>query len=282
MYSAILDYLCCPKCRKNFAMQADTTIDGDVIEGQLTCENGHVFRICEGVVDFNSVEQDFANQWEALDDLAIDERNPTEILERRKLVLNAIANAVCHNGMVLLDIASGRGLMLAELVKAFDGHLISIDLSPFILNADHKKFRQIAPNAKISFLACDATNLPIKDCVIDAASTYCGFSNMIGCAEKALQEVHRVLKKGGALADSFVVIEKDSKGYELLSQVCAEQNLTGAEEFFLHEGVANQHNKLFNSVEYNEVFSGIGVGNGMDLLPYHGEWYAEQVFISKK
>lgn len=293
MYKAILNYLCCPKCRTSFELNAEVEHDGDVLEGVLTCECGHSFRISQGVVDFNSEEQGFANQWESMGqeqsfeelDRDMDVKNPPEIIHRRELVLEAIVGAVTnHAPNVVLDIASGRGLMLTELAKNLseDVHIISVDLSGFVLKYDYNKFKRIAPKKKISYLACDATNLPLKDCVVDAATTYCGFSNMIGCAGDALLEAHRVIKTNGVLVDSYVVIEEKSKGYEILQQVCAEQNISGAEEFFLHDGLTKQHEGLFSAVNCNVVFEGIGVGNGMDLLPYDGEWYSEQVFVSTK
>lgn len=293
MHKAILNYLCCPQCRRNLALQTDVEVEDDVMEGLLTCENGHSFRICKGVADFNSVEQGYANQWEDLSedqsfeelDRDMEAKNPAEIIRRRELVLGAIVDAVSNRDCkVVLDIASGRGLMLTELVKRLDDdvHIISIDLSAFVLKYDYQKFKRIAPNQKISYLACDATNLPLKDCVVDAATTYCGFSNMVGCADRALQDAHRVIRPGGVLVDSYVVIEKESQGYEILHKVCAEQKITGAEEFFMHDGVAKHHEELFSTVECQVVFEGVGVGNDMDLLPYDGEWYAEQVFISTK
>ena len=293
MYRAILNHICCPACRRDLSMRADIVIDDDVMEGLLICKNGHTYHIHEGVADFNSVEQGLANQWEELTeersfeefDHEMDMNNPTEVIERRKIVLEAIASAVSdHKGKVVLDIASGRGLLLTQLAKVLheDVHIISIDLSAFVLKYDHQKLKQIAPNKKISYLACDATNLPLKDNTVDAATTYCGFSNMIGCADKALQDAHRVIKPAGILVDSYVVIEKESKGYEQLHQVCTDHQITGAEDFFVHAGVAKYHENLFSMVKHNVVFEGIGVGNGMDLLPYDGEWYAEQVFVSKK
>lgn len=293
MYKAIVNYLCCPKCRTNLDLNIDIEIDGDVLEGALTCECGHTFRISQGVVDFNSEEQGFANQWESMGqeqsfeelDRDMDVKNPPEIIHRRELVLGAIVGAVTnHTPNVVLDIASGRGLMLAELAKNLsdDVHIISVDLSGFVLKYDYNKFKRIAPNKKISYLACDATNLPLKDCVVDAATTYCGFSNMLGCAGEALKEAQRVIKYHGILVDSYVVIRQASKGYDILHQVCTEQHIDGAEDFFLHDVLVKHHEDLFGTVECNVVFEGIGVGNGMDLLPYHGEWYAEQVFVSKK
>lgn len=77
------------------------------------------------------------------------------------------------------------------------------------------------------------------------------------------------------------MIEKDSQGYRLLHRVCAGQNITGTEEFFLHESITKHHIGLFSEVKYHTVFEGTGVGNDMDLLPYHGEWYVEQVLFLK-
>lgn len=238
MYKRIADYLCCPMCRSNFTLKALIETEEEVMEGTLICEKGHAFRISRGVADFNSEEQNFMNQWETMGqdksfeelDREMEARNPNEIVERREKVLGAIVRAVSgQNHRVLLDIASGRGLLLTELAANLeeDAYIISIDLSDYVLKYDYQKFKRIAPDRKISYLACDATNLPLKDQVIDAATTYCGFSNMPGCAEDALRETSRVLKPGGVLADSFVVIHKDSVGYKTLQQVCSEQNNFG-------------------------------------------------------
>lgn len=293
MYKAIANNLCCPNCRRSFALRVEVETEDEVMKGSLVCENAHTFRITQGIVDFNSEEQEFVNQWESMSeeqrfeelDRKMDEDIPGVILERREKVLDTIVSAVSdHQSKVILDIASGRGLLLTELAEKLedDVHIISIDLSSFVLKYDHQKFKRIAPNKKITYLACDATNLPLKDCVIDAATTYCGFSNMPGCAGAAIEEAYRVLKSGGVLVDSFVVINRDSRGFELLEQVCSKQNITGAEDVYLHKNVVSNHGKLFSEVDCRTVFEGIGVENSMDLLPYPGEWYADQVFISKK
>lgn len=293
MYKAITNYLCCPKCRAKLSLRVDNENEEDVLEGVLSCENGHSFRVSQGVADFNSEEQGFINQWESMGeeqnfeeiDREMDMKNPGEMSQRREMVLGAIADTISgQDCKVVLDIASGRGLMLAELVKTLDAdvHIISIDLSKFVLKYDYRKFKEIAPDRKISYLACDATRLPLKDSVIDAAVTYAGFSNMFGCAGEALREAYRAIKPGGVLVDSYVVIAEKSQGFEALHRVCTEQNISGAEDFFLHDGIARHHEELFSAVKCNVVFEGIGVDNGMDLLPYQGEWYAEQVFVSSK
>ena len=66
MYREIINHLRCPICRKDLLLRSDAEIDGDVLEGMLTCKDGHSFLIHQGVADFNSLEQGFANQWESL------------------------------------------------------------------------------------------------------------------------------------------------------------------------------------------------------------------------
>lgn len=150
MYISILDHLRCPQCRENLAAKTELEYDGDVIEGTLACGNGHTFRICNRVADFHSKEQTLANQWKTMEDEQrfdeldrdMDEQNPPEILQRRKLVQNSIAQAVSrHDCKTVLDIASGRGLMLTELARTLkeDVHIICVDLSAFVLKYDHRK-----------------------------------------------------------------------------------------------------------------------------------------------
>lgn len=293
MYQQILDRLCCPQCRADFSLTVHAAEDDDVTEGVLSCANGHCFRIHAGVADFNSKEQEWGNNWETMGqdqtfeevDQQIEATMPGELLRRRNLVIDAVADAaVAKNGRLVLDIASGRGLLLTELVKRLpeDAHLIAIDLSAFVLGYDRQKFLRLAPGRKVSYLACDATCLPLKDGSMDVATTFAGISNMIGCADDALRDAHRVLKPGGSLIDSYLVIRKDSKGYELLHQFCAEQGVADAEAFFLESGVTEHHEALFAAVECRTVCEGIGESFEGDLLPYGGEWYADQVFVSEK
>lgn len=292
MFRDILPLLCCPRCHAGLTLHAAAEHNGDVLTGTLTCAGGHRFLIHDGVADFQSAEQDFVNQWETLSDgqdfaevdSAIDAGNGPEITRRRELVLDAILHAVQSQGGPLLDIATGRGLLLTELARRLpeDIPLIAVDLSAFVLRHDRQKFAALFPQRKISFLACDATCLPLREGVIRAATTYGGFSNMLGCADKALAEAQRVLAPGGLLADSFVVIREDSQGYATLRQVCQEQALQDAEDFFLHAHLFQKHQALFSAVEYHVAVEGLGVDNQMDLLPYPGEWYAEEVFVSRK
>ena len=293
MYRMILDKLCCPVCKKDLALVSDIELNGDIVEGSLKCENGHTYHIHEGVADFNSSEQSFVNEWESMGnsddfedlDRQMDEKNAASVTQRQKKTLESILNAVMEQDHgTILDVASGRGLLLAELVNSVedDVHIISIDLSAYILKYDYRKFQKSAPNKRISYLACDACNIPLKDYAVDMAVSFCGFSNMIGCADKALKDVNRVIKENGTLVDSYIVIHKDSKGYQAVQQVCADQNISGGEEFFLHDQIFKHHNALFSAVSYRVAFEGLGIDNGMDLLPYDGEWYADQIFVSKK
>lgn len=292
MFRDILPLLCCPRCHAELTLHTDSEHNGDVLTGTLTCTGGHSFFIRAGVADFQSTEQAFTNQWETMSqgqdfsevDSAIDAGSGPEITRRRELVLDTILSAVQAQGGPLLDIATGRGLLLTELSRRLpeDVPLIAADLSAFVLQHDRQKFAARFPQRKISFLACDATCLPLREGVIRAATTYGGFSNMLGCADKALQEAHRILAPGGLLADSFVVIREDSQGYATLRQVCQEQALQDAEAFFLHTPLLQKHRALFSAVEYHAAVEGQGIPTNMDLLPYPGEWYAEEVFISRK
>lgn len=292
MYTNILTVLRCPHCGAEFQLMESKREDDEIIEGKIVCEKGHAFYIHDGILDFQSQEQEIFNSWSEFDkderyaelDRKIDE-NKTE--NQRKIendFINAIAREVknLRTGF-LLDVASGRGLLLRELLKnaGSDVDIISVDLSFHILKQDRLKFRESYPQARVSYIACDATRLPIQDNSIDMACTFLGFTNMANLMENGIQDAARVLKDNAPLINSSVYMDENADGAKRTAKCLAENHMEGAEKIYIRSELLAIHKKYFRTVREKIIYEGIAEAVDDDLIPCAGEWFANAVLIAE-
>ena len=140
-------------------------------------------------------------EWAGDDTAAAWQKHYPDMREQLGPVTQALVNAAAPRpGMSILDLASGTGepsLSLARLV-APGGKVTATDLSPHMLEA-------LSKNAKaegitnIDTKACDAHNLPFPDATFDLVTSRFGVM-FFAETDRALNEIKRVLKPGGAIA----------------------------------------------------------------------------------
>lgn len=97
----------------------------------------------------------------------------------------------------ILDICCGTGQMALSLLKwrpADAEPLLAADFAHQMLLRASKRL----PSTKIILIEADALRLPIADASVDLVTTAFGFRNLTNY-QSGLQELHRVLKPGGAL-----------------------------------------------------------------------------------
>ena len=135
-------------------------------------------------------------------------------------VINQIENqfSIFHFPFSILDLCTGTGDLAAILKEKYpEAKIIGIDFSPQMLEIARQKHNSIPSPLvgegeflgedtslrnscegynNIDFLEADCTNLPFEDESFDLCTISFGLRN-IEDMEKALQEIHRVLKKGG-------------------------------------------------------------------------------------
>lgn len=295
MYKDILSALRCPICKKSFQLNEQLTENEEVIEGTLVCVNAHRYAIRRGVIDFCSQEQEGMNQWselikdndyEELDEM-VEAEKPEKERGQQQLHLASIAGeaAKLESGYIV-DIASGRGMLLTKLVETMKEsvHLIATDLSFEILRYDRIKLKKINPRARVSFIACDATAMPLEGSFADMVVSFFGVANMLGIVKKGVQEASRITKTDGRFLNGFLVIKEDSKGFDAVKKICEENNMAGAERTYLDEVMKELHNKYFQEVFTHEVVADVreNIENKMDLLPYQGEWFAYVTYEGRK
>jgi len=137
---------------------------------------------------------------------------------------NPTALAHIEDGDTVLDLGSGAGfdcLLVASKVGV-SGHVIGIDMVPQMIdlarkNVEDQGFRNV------EFKLGDIENLPIEDESIDVVISNCVI-NLAPNKSKVFSEIHRVLKNGGRMYVSDIVLldnlTKEQKSDENLLAGC--------------------------------------------------------------
>jgi len=122
---------------------------------------------------------------------------------------NPVAFSKIKEGDTVLDLGSGAGIdcFLAAKRVGEKGKVIGIDMTKEMiekakLNAEKQDVRNI------EFILGEIENLPLKDNSIDIIITNCVI-NLVPDKEKAFRETYRVLKKGGKIYVSDIVLLKE-------------------------------------------------------------------------
>lgn len=128
-----------------------------------------------------------------------------------QLTKRAFETAQVDKYCAVLDIACGKGESIFLLAKEFGCRGVGIDLSfPKIARATAEA-KEKNFDAGSSFLVSDAEVLPFADGVFDVVLSECSFS-VLPAKRKAASEIARVLKPGGRLVITDIVLEIGSGG----------------------------------------------------------------------
>ncbi len=100
-----------------------------------------------------------------------------------------------QSGEQIVDIGCGPGLLVHELAGAVGdkGRIVGADSSAPMIELAEKRCSQFS---NVAFVECDATDLDVDDASADVV-TCIQVLLYIGDVEKALAEMHRILKPGG-------------------------------------------------------------------------------------
>lgn len=122
---------------------------------------------------------------------------------------NPLAFGKIKEGDIVLDLGSGAGIdaILASKKVGEKGRVIGVDMTEEMI----EKARENAEKAgvkNVEFLLGEIENLPVEDNFVDTIITNCVI-NLTPDKSKTFSEAYRVLKKGGKIYLSDIVLLKE-------------------------------------------------------------------------
>jgi demethylmenaquinone methyltransferase / 2-methoxy-6-polyprenyl-1,4-benzoquinol methylase len=121
----------------------------------------------------------------------------------RRTLVSALAP---QPGESILDVATGTGMVAAELLARADCSVVGVDQSPQMLAAARARFATIAPasqpphpNPRVELIEGEAEALPFPDASFDAL-TFTYLLRYVDDPRATMRELARVVRPGGRVA----------------------------------------------------------------------------------
>jgi len=285
-------YLICPECKKDLSLNIQT--NGNQY---FECENHHRFNIEDGVIYFNTREipgELWSLSLRNYEHYLLEATHPglARYMEGeipcKEIMWQEIEK---QRPATILDIACGTGHGIQYILKRINWPctVILTDLSFRILAWNRKYFTEEIQNPYIDyiFLACDCSNIPLRDNSIDVVFSNGGLESMQDKMMAGFREVHRILKPDGSAIYNMSLVD-DHNGdntkkwinlYLSLDCYADNEKLRDVSQWLVEcKKSGFQQNKLMKI--YSEMSAPV-----TNVFPFENQilrWMACYVFVSVK
>jgi arsenite methyltransferase len=183
-----------------------------------------------------------------------------DILRRRRLAREALAASA---GERILDVGCGPGFYVAELLEevGHSGSVVGVDSSPQMLAVAARRTEQ-RPN--VAFHEADATSLPVEDGGFDAVLSV-QVIEYVEDADRALAEIHRVLRAGGRVL--VWDVDWTTASWHSTDQARMERALRAWDEHLAHPALPRTLAARLRSVGFEDVAAEGHVFATTELVP---------------
>lgn len=139
---------------------------------------------------------------------------PTTAVESFAGVGYPFTAGVLRSGDAVLDVGSGSGtdVLIASRIVGESGRVFALDMTA-AMRAKLRANATVAGARNVTILEGNAEAIPLPDACVDAVTTN-GVLNLVPDKKRAMAEIARVLRRGGMLQLSDIVVES------LPSQAC--------------------------------------------------------------